>query len=401
MGCSSAAANCARGRLLPGVIFGLLAAAVAASPARAVERTEVLQPPTPLINVGSKGVRLKHPVENLASDGNRIAYSFCRQLVAWWTPGTRAGGKFGPPAQFTCPPPSSPETVYSLAVAGSQVGWAVNYGGIQTNSWIKVVAFAQAANVRIVAYQPACCRGEPLPIGEGRMGFVVGQGPLLAFSHWQLCGDLGAPSCGLGSRAIVASSLYSVPLPASAGTTCPNQPFQCTQIGTAPSLIGAISADVGRLALLRSDGSLTVISATGAPISIYAATTGQTLAAELSGGDLVRLTQGSLTHFDAATGFLQHTWPVANVTSGGPCRRLPCPPQLLTLEDAAGGLVAYTLQGAVHVLRLSDGRDVVVAQGTRARFVTPGLVFAYESTGQWPYGLRLLTSAQIATALGP
>jgi hypothetical protein len=80
---------------------------------------------------------------------------------------------------------------------------------------------------------------------------------------------------------------------------------------------------------------------------------------------------------------------------------VPCSAQLLTLEDAAGGLVAYTLQGEVHVLRLSDGRDVVVAPGTRAQFVSTGLVYAYESTGAWPYGLRWLTSAQIVARLGP
>lgn len=234
------------------------------------------------------------------------------------------------------------------------------------------------------------------------MGFVVGQGNLLAFTHWQLCGDPGAASCGIGSRAIVASSLYSVQLPPGAGTTCPNQPFQCTQIGTAPSLVGAIAADSGRLALLRSDGSLTVIDSTGSLVSIYSALSwGRTLAAALAGNDLVQLTQGSLTHFDASTGLLRHTWPVANVASGGICRRLPCPSQALTLEDAAAGLAAYTLQGEVHVLRLSDGRDVVVAAGTRAEFVTSGLVYAYESTGPWPYGLRFLTSAQIAAKLGP
>jgi hypothetical protein len=398
MGCSSAAAKGAPRRILRLIGLVVLAAAVAAPPARADEPPQVLQTPAPLINVGTKGVRLKHPVLHLAADGSRVAYSFCG-LVAWWAPGSHTGGRFGPPAQFTCPPPSSPETIYSLAVAGGQVAWAVNYGGIQTNSLIRVVAFAQPTNVKIVAYQPACCRGDAL--GEGRMGFVVGQGSLVAFTHWQVCGDPGAPSCGLGSRAIVASTLYSVPLPPSAGTTCPNQPFQCTPIGTAPSLVGAISADSGRLALLRSDGSLAVVDASGSLVSIYSATSwGQTLAAELTGGELVLLTQGSLRHF-AGTGFLQHTWPVANVTSGGICRRVPCSPQLLTLEDAAGGLVTYTLQGEVHVLRLSDGRDVVVAAGTRAQFVTSGLVYAYESTGTWPYGLRWLTSAQIAAKLGP
>jgi hypothetical protein len=84
------------------------------------------------MDVGTKGVRLKNPVQYLAADGSRVAYSFCGQLVAWWAPGSRTGGKFGPPAQFARLPPTSIENVYSLAVAGGQVGWAVNYGGIQT-----------------------------------------------------------------------------------------------------------------------------------------------------------------------------------------------------------------------------------------------------------------------------
>ena len=401
MGRSSAAANVAPGRLFAGLCVLVGLAAFAAASAHADQRPEVLQSPAPLFNVGTNGVRLKQPVEYLAADGGRVAYSFCGQLVAWWAPGSRTGGRFGPPAQFTCPPPSSPERVYSLAVAGGQVGYAVNYGGIQTNSWIKVVSFAQPANVRIVASQTACCRGSVL--GEGRMGFVVGQGTLLAFTRWQLCGDPGtSPPCGIGSAAIVASSLYSLPLPPAGGSTCPSEPFQCTQIGTAPSLVGALSADSGRLALLRSDGSLAVIDASGAPVSIYAATSwGPTLAAELAGSDLVQLTQGTLRQFDATTGLVRRTWPVANVTSGGICRRLPCAPQLLTLEDAASGLVAYTLQGMVHVLRLTDGRDVVLAAGTTARFVASGLVYAYRGTGAWPAGLRLVRSAQIAALLGP
>jgi hypothetical protein len=46
------------------------------------------------------------------------------------------------------------------------------------------------------------------------------------------------------------------------------------------------------------------------------------------------------------------------------------------LEDASRGLVAYTLDGNVHVLRLADGADRVVAHGSTARFLTAGLVYA-------------------------
>ena len=51
-----------------------------------------------------------------------------------------------------------------------------------------------------------------------------------------------------------------------------------------------------------------------------------------------------------------------------------CP--ALRLEDASSGLAAYILDRQVHLLRLSDGADAVVAYGTIARFTDTGLVYA-------------------------
>jgi hypothetical protein len=45
------------------------------------------------------------------------------------------------------------------------------------------------------------------------------------------------------------------------------------------------------------------------------------------------------------------------------------------LQDAASGLVAYTLDGQVHLLRLADGADAVVALGQHAAFTTDGLIY--------------------------
>lgn len=57
------------------------------------------------------------------------------------------------------------------------------------------------------------------------------------------------------------------------------------------------------------------------------------------------------------------------------------PPVLLA--DAAAragrqrpGLVACVLDASVHLLRLADGADTTVAQGSSARFVDSGLVVA-------------------------
>jgi hypothetical protein len=48
----------------------------------------------------------------------------------------------------------------------------------------------------------------------------------------------------------------------------------------------------------------------------------------------------------------------------------------LRLGDFERGLVAYTLDGQVHLLRVNDGADKIVARGTLPRFADSGLVFA-------------------------
>jgi hypothetical protein len=61
------------------------------------------------------------------------------------------------------------------------------------------------------------------------------------------------------------------------------------------------------------------------------------------------------------SGVLGHTWQLA---AGA------------RLLDADHGLVAYGAAGEVHVLRLSDGADDVVAVGALAHFMDGGLAVA-------------------------
>ena len=105
------------------------------------------------------------------------------------------------------------------------------------------------------------------------------------------------------------------------------------------------------------------------------------LAAQLGGTDLVVLLRGELRDYDTATGVLQHSWPLPDVPAGRDCAftntsSCPYPAPALVLQDAAHGLATYTLDGHVHVLRLADGKDAIVASGTLARFTNAGLVYA-------------------------
>ena len=107
-------------------------------------------------------------------------------------------------------------------------------------------------------------------------------------------------------------------------------------------------------------------------------------AAQLSENNLVLATPGQLLDYDAGTGALLHTWALPNVETGRDCAfhcgPTPscwyyCAAYRLVLEDAARGLVAYIFDGQLHVLRLVDGKDMVVAQARVARFIDSGLVY--------------------------
>jgi hypothetical protein len=140
-----------------------------------------------------------------------------------------------------------------------------------------------------------------------------------------------------------------------------------------------------------------VVGSTGASLFTLPGLAGLTHAAELWKRHLVVLSRRNLLHFDVKARRQLHSWPVPTAFPGGGgyCGRIPCQTLQFRLEDVARGRVAYVQQKKVHVLRLRDGRDVVVANGTTARFVDSGLVYAYETTGAWPGGLHWIPFSRL------
>src|SRR5262249_1716592 len=103
------------------------------------------------------------------------------------------------------------------------------------------------------------------------------------------------------------------------------------------------------------------------------------LGAQFDGSRLVLLVPGELREYDLDSGALLHTTMLPDVESGSECgsphycdRRRP----RLMLEDARRGLAAYVLDREVHLRRLVDGADVVIAPASLARFFDGGLVYA-------------------------
>jgi hypothetical protein len=149
--------------------------------------------------------------------------------------------------------------------------------------------------------------------------------------------------------------------------------------------------------VLRGDRSIELWDASGRALRTFTFTSEQPLGAVLSGRSLSVLLQGRLDVYDTETGALLHSWPLPDVPSGGRCRnpREPCPSIRLELDAGAGGLVLYTFDRAVHLLRLSDGRDVAVTRAAAADLTTAGLFYASAFGGLYRGRVRFIPYAQL------
>ena len=118
------------------------------------------------------------------------------------------------------------------------------------------------------------------------------------------------------------------------------------------------------------------------------------LDAVLDGPRLVVLQRKQLTVFDLGSGHRRATWPVRLGFNSG-----------AELEDAAGELALYVVGAAIHVLRLSDGRDVVIdtpnaTEPVFARLVPNGLFYAFNvAYVKRPGRLAFVTRSELDRAL--
>jgi hypothetical protein len=224
---------------------------------------------------------------------------------------------------------------------------------------------------------------------------MLGAGPLLVFSSWAYCDDVGNSNCSqlpLQQRPPVSQTLWRMRDPAWPGT-CPGLTAgtgsaRCQPLRVEPGPLRPLDVDAGRI-VASGDNATVILDADGGQlISIPVSTA----AAQLAGSDLVVLVPGALRVYDATTGELLHSWPLPDISFGGFCGLLPwqCGSPRLLLEGAARGLAVYLLDGKLHLLRLRDGADAVVADATAAQLDDSGLFYTYRTTGTWPGRIRFV-----------
>ena len=296
------------------------------------------------------GVFAGGPVQELVADGGRTAFVACGGVYAW-----RAVSGAVEPIETPgeCRAPFSRGHVYSLGLAGDRMAWLEKGWGLCFR-WNAREATVGSPAIDL-GTGSGCLGSAPV---EG-VGTTVGAGSLLVMSAWKL-----RPG---GGNALVDQQAVERVEPAG----CP-----CPVVSSSPGPYTPLDVDAGRI-VVSGQNETRILSSDG---TVLLSLPVPTLAAQLSGSDLVLAAGSELRVYDATGGWLRATWPLPGQPVGHDCDLFGDPtcssPAPLTLGGVAHGLAAYAFDGLVHLLRLRDGADHIVAPGALPRFFDTGLVYA-------------------------
>jgi hypothetical protein len=330
----------------------MISVAWARTPARRYRRPE----PEPAQRVTSDSALADGPIAKLAADGTHVAFVTCNEVFVW-TPSAQtvelAEQAIGPPT--FCFYRINYE-VYDVALADDRLVYATSDGcnSIQIALHLEKLSPPPTANEIPIESGLGNC-GAPF---HPAFGELAASGGLLVYGKWWETSDIPV----LPPFTTTREEIHRVD-----GEGCP-----CPVIASTPGPLFVADVDQDRVVAYGTNATL-LLDRDGHELLSLAVSP---LAAQLAGPDLVLLLHGQLRDYDARSGDLLHTWPLPEVASGPECAWRTCSDERLVLHDAAQGLVVYTLDGQVHLLRLADGADMPFAAGTTACFTDIGLVYA-------------------------
>ncbi len=332
---------------------------------------------------------LKVAIEALTLDGNRVAYDARaslgkndNKLLVWNVKTgktTTVSGKHTADADD-----SGGSGVTQIAMAGSRVAWTLNVGGnIEGDDYVYASSVTKPKERQIATEQrfgDFCGAGawasNPHCAGTW-LGGLVGSGNLIALNRWTT-DDTGTVTDG---------GLYVLE-----GTVM-------KQVATGPATIQAASADAGRVAALRTDGTVGLYSSAGKLLRTVNPSSAEEVA--LSGHNLVVLTRTrTLEVYSTQTGALRKT-----LSAKGGVKQVPAN------LDVQGNVAIYTMNaqhpsaasGSLHAVNLSTGKDQDVGNlrgGIGLAHVgSAGLVYAGNGFGARSYGKATLVFVPLARVL--
>jgi Tol biopolymer transport system component len=312
-------------------------AAAVTSPPRKTAPTISLRP--------SRILRTPTAVVDLAADRGRVALATAGEFgcgpVGIWA---RRETATWLPASADC---GDADGISGLVLAGTRAAWMyeVETNQLHYTALITGSAGSRARALRIADHDE-----------EVYLGNLAGDGSLLVYNTWR------EPR---RSAFITEPKLWRIVESGRARTR---------RLLARWDAIDVVSVDNGRLALLRPDGTLAILNDRLRKLSAFRLGWKGVRRVTLAGSQVIVLRGRTLEVRSAARGTVKRRWRPAR--TDGP----------ITLEDAHGNFAVYTAGIAIHVLRLSDGRDRVLAIAKQAgpahaELEAEGLYYAYNETG--------------------
>ena len=302
-----------------------------------------------LVRVSPRELEARVPIEQLSADGDSIAYWLCPHRFGAWRPGNEPVS-LGPATLTACrlQPPTSGfgSDVFDLALAGDRLAYLTAVAGNRVHRALMLTTLDGVDDGAEIV-EGASDYGQPPALAD-----VVGAGKTLVYGRRE---SFGAAPQG-------AETIWRL------DGTYP------VQITSAPADLQPLAVDQGRIVARRPDGTIELRGQGGGVLRTFDV---PSLGAVLEGDDLVVLVQGEFRDYSASTGELLYVRPVPDVPS-------------VKLDGTARGVVAYTLDDVVHLLRLSSGAEVRVPGATAAELTDAGLFYAYRGKDPWPGRIRFV-----------
>jgi hypothetical protein len=356
---------------------------------------------------GPQVVRTAGVVQDLAADAGLVAYTLgesrgdCDRVLVW-EPARRSvvrvGSRKGP-----CEGLSTGEWIPYVALAGRRVAWGWDGGGNFHDSVVSTATVGRPLRATKLATESHNVDS----LAGGFAGSPHGDGALLVYGKWQVCEGATEDDCPVDTpkRKPYDSQVYRV-----RGT-------RSERIASDAGELGVLDVSAGRIAVLRSDHSVAILRATGAPGRTFPFEPGELRGAMLDGRRLVVLRRSNGRHTVDAYDVLNGSHVSRPIAPPGPASDRRClwpvvslplcrePYARLRLADSESGIAVYILGREIHLLRIADGaRTVVRPPATRgaveAQLERPGLYYAYRvADAKLPGRVAFVPYAQIVGRL--
>jgi len=327
---------------------------------------------------------------HIAADGPRVAaavdylleINVCDRVVVW-NPAKKAVTRIATGANCQSGPI---DDLPEVALAGTRVAWLEAVGGNSLDLVLKSRALSEK-KTKSIAFASNGFGGEGEP-GGGWIGNLAGNGATLVYDRWSLCTAAPLPVMDYTTRNCLQPAAGDRPeyvfskqkllkiVNGKSGVIATAPDAEVMSFGVARNLVSpyslaVVSVDGGWIATQAPNGAVTLYAANGAAPKQIAVPGGSFAGTALQGSRLVTLRDGNLELYNTNSGALVKSIPLA-------ARSI--------LRDLEDRLAVYILGRKVHVIRLSDEKDISYSPPGKgavdAQIESSGLFYSYN----FPHG---------------